>query len=115
MIIGNLGADAERRVSNGREFISFRVAHSQRTTNRETGEVTERTEWVSCIMDGSGGALLQYLTRGQKVFVEGELSARIYKSPRDGQTYAGFDCRVRHIELCGSRPAGEHATDDRPF
>lgn len=114
-IIGNLGADAERRVANGREFVSFRVAHSEKRTNRQTGEVTERTEWISCILDGSAGNLFQYLTRGTKLYVEGDLSARVYTSSRDGKTYAGFECRVRHIELCGVRPNGNMTEDARPF
>lgn len=114
-IIGNLGADAERRVANGREFVSFRVAHSEKRTNRQTGEVTERTEWISCILDGSAGNLFQYLTKGTKLYVEGDLSARVYTSSRDGKTYAGFECRVRHLELCGIRQQVNQAQSAEPF
>ena len=40
VIIGNLGADAELRNANGAQFLSFRVAHSDRWTDRNSGEVT---------------------------------------------------------------------------
>ena len=40
-------------------------------TNRNSGEVTKNTTWVSCTMNGDGGNLLQYLKSGEKVYVRG--------------------------------------------
>lgn len=96
-VIGNLGADAERRERNGRSFITFRVAHSERR-----GEV-ETTQWVSCILNGDGGQLAQFLVRGQKVFVSGRASLKVYSSPKTHQLEAGLDMNVDRIELCGSK------------
>lgn len=101
VIIGNLGADAELRNANGAQFLSFRVAHSDRWTDRNSGEVHDNTTWVSCTLNGDGGNLRPYLKQGTKVFVYGDVSTRIYVSPKDGKQYAGIDCRVRQIELCG--------------
>lgn len=101
VIIGNLGADAELRNANGAQFLSFRVAHSDRWTDRNTGEVHDNTTWVSCTLNGDGGNLRPYLKQGTKVFVYGDVSTRIYVSPKDGKQYAGIDCRVRQLELCG--------------
>lgn len=101
VIIGNLGADAELRNANGAQFLSFRVAHSDRWTDRNTGEVHDNTTWVSCTLNGDGGNLRQYLKQGAKVFVYGDVSTRIYVSSKDGKQYAGIDCRVRQLELCG--------------
>lgn len=118
LLIGNLGADAERKETNGRPFVSFRVAHSERRTNRETGEVTERTEWISCSLDGDGGRLLPYLKRGVKVFVAGDCRMKTFRSTRDGLVYAGMDLFVRTLELCGGlAPAGNEKgeQDDTPF
>lgn len=118
LLIGNLGADAERKETNGRPFVSFRVAHTERRTNRETGEVTERTEWISCSLDGDGGRLLPYLKRGVKVFVAGDCRMKTFRSSRDGLVYAGMDLFVRTLELCGGlNPAGSEkgGQDDTPF
>ena len=99
VIIGNLGADAELRNANGAQFLSFRVAHSARWTARNTGEVHDNTTWVSCTLNGDGGNLRPYLKQGTKVFVYGDVSTRIFVSPKDGKQYAGIHCRVRQLEL----------------
>ena len=95
-ILGNLGADAEKKEYNGRPFVSFRVAHSEK---RQGG--TEATTWISCVMNGDGGNVLQYLKRGQKVFVQGRGRVKTYSSPKSHQIEAGLDLSVDRIELCG--------------
>lgn len=101
-IIGNLGADAVRNQGNDGTYISFRVAHSTTYTNRNSGEVTKNTTWVSCTMNGDGGNLLQYLKSGEKVYVRGNLSSRIFVG-HDGQKHAGLNISVSEIELVGSK------------
>lgn len=99
-IIGNLGADAEAKVFNGEKFVSFRVAHTSRYTDKETGAITETTQWVSVTMNGDGGGLLQYLKKGTKIFAWGDCSTRIFIG-HDGQRHSGLNLRVQSIELCG--------------
>lgn len=101
-IIGNLGADAVKNQGNDGTYISFRVAHSTAYTNRNSGEVTKNTTWVSCTMNGDGGNLLQYLKSGEKVYVRGNLSSRIFVG-HDGQRHAGLNISVTEIELVGSK------------
>ena len=101
-IIGNLGADAVKNQGNDGTYISFRVAHSTTYTNRNAGEVTKNTTWVSCTMNGDGGNLLQYLKSGEKVYVRGNLSSRIFVG-HDGQRHAGLNISVTEIELVGSK------------
>jgi single-strand DNA-binding protein len=118
LVIGNLGADAERKETNGRPFVSFRVAHTERRINRETGEVTERTDWISCSLDGDGGKLLPYLKRGVKVFVAGDCRMKTFRSTRDGLVYAGMDLFVRTLELCGGpvpNDSEKGGKDETPF
>lgn len=110
VIIGNLGADAELRNANGAQFLSFRVAHSDRWTDRNTGEVHDSTTWISCTLNGDGGNLRPYLKQGTKVFVYGDVSTRIYVSPKNGKQYAGIDCRVRQLELCGGNQGAPQYT-----
>lgn len=94
-VIGNLGADAERKNKNGSEFVTFRVAHS------EVRNDVEVTNWISCVLPGDGGNLFNYLKRGVKVFVSGALKLRTYTSTTTHQIEAALDCRVQKIELCG--------------
>ena len=101
-VIGNLGADAVRNQGNDGMYISFRVAHSTTFTNKSTGEVTKNTTWVSCTLNGDGGNVFDYLKSGERVFVRGYLSSRVYTG-RGGQMHAGLNIAVQELELCGSR------------
>lgn len=101
-ILGNLGADAEKKEYNGRPFVSFRVAHSEK---RQDG--TEATTWVSCVMNGDGGNVLPYLKRGQKVFVQGRGRVKTFSSPKTHQIEAGLDVSVDRVELCGQNLTAE--------
>lgn len=118
-IIGNLGATAELKSVNGDKFISFRVAHSTKRTVKETGEILEDTIWVSCTLNGDGGKLLPYLLKGQKVYIRGSLTTKIYTSPKDHQPHVGLNCRVQEVELCGgnAQPKSEQPAEgnDVPF
>lgn len=102
-VIGNLGGDAELHSENGNQFVTFRVGHTDRRTNAD-GTTSEETIWVSCILNGDGGKLLQYLTKGQKVCVIGDGSLRTYHSKKQQRLIAGSNCFVRQIELLGARP-----------
>lgn len=102
-IVGNLGADAVVKNENGKQFVSFNVADSQRWTDAN-GEVHESTLWIGCALSGDGGNLLQYLRKGTMVFVEGRMKTRIYSSEKARAMVAGVDLSVRHVELLGGRP-----------
>lgn len=69
-VIGNIGADAEIKEFNGKKYVSFNVAHSERRKDAN-GTTVESTTWVSVLSFGDGGGLTQYLKRGAKVFVRG--------------------------------------------
>lgn len=101
--IGNLGGDAEVRRENGSEFVSFRVAHTERFTDGK-GLQHEETTWVSCILNGDGGELLKFLVKGQQVYVTGDGSVRQYHSKTAGRLIAGANIRVRSVQLVGGRP-----------
>lgn len=102
-IVGNLGADAVVKNENGKQFVSFKVADSQRWTDAN-GEIHETTLWIGCALSGDGGNLLQYLRKGTMVFVEGRMKTRIYSSEKARAMVAGVDLQVRHVELLGGRP-----------
>lgn len=100
-IIGNLGHDAVVKQINGKEYTSFDVAHSERMSNGE-----RRTVWVSVLRSGNGGQLLQYLKKGARVFVRGELSAKVYTT-RDGATNVSLSVMAREVQICQTVEDGQ--------
>lgn len=103
IVIGNLGANAEFHNENGNEFVSFKVAHTDRYKG-SNGEDLDETVWVSCVMNGRADKLLQYLTKGTKVCVVGDASVRTYHSKKMQRLVAGMNLFVRQVELIGARP-----------
>lgn len=99
-LIGNLGSDAEVKNFNGKNALCFNVAHTDKWTD-EKGQKHEDTTWVSCILNGDGGKVKDYLKKGTAVYVEGAGSTRVYSSPKLKQFVAGVNIRVDHIELVG--------------
>ena len=110
-VIGNLGATAEVKSNNGEKFVTFRVASTNKYTNKQTGEITEETTWISCIWRGEHSRVTPLLTQGTKVFVRGDATLKIYIG-HDGMKHAGLNLRVQELELCGSKP---QADPDKPF
>ena len=102
ILIGNLGADAEVRSANGREFVSFRVAHSWNFTGSD-GTVNSGTIWVDCIGNNLKG-VIDYLKKGTQVYVEGNVSLRVYSSKVDRCMKAGLTINVETLQLIGSKP-----------
>ena len=100
-IIGNLGADAEVKVYNGNKFVSFRVAHTDKWVDQQTGVISTQTTWVSCSLNGDGGGLTPYLKKGTKVFLRGTPNFVTYSSPKTHKMETGVNLFVREIELCG--------------
>ena len=98
--IGNLGADAVVRESNGNKFIAFRIAHSEKFKKND-GSDTERTQWIDVVISNAEHAVLQYLKQGVKVFVRGHATLRTYSSPKERMMVAGIQINALEIELCG--------------
>ena len=101
-VIGNLGADAETRVSNGSTYVAFRVAHTVKSVDMQTGEVVRDAVWVSCSKAGECANLMPYLHKGTKVYVRGNAQLKVYTG-HDGKPHAGINLFVHELELCGSQ------------
>lgn len=102
-IIGNLGADAQLHNENGNEFVTFKVAHTDRIV-KTNGETEERTQWVSCVLNGRNEKLLPHLLKGQKVFCLGDCTVRTYHSEKQRALVAGINMFVRRVEFVGAKP-----------
>ena len=101
-VIGNLGADAETRVSNGSTYVAFRVAHTVKSVDMQSGEVIREAVWVSCSKAGECTNLMPFLRKGTKVFVRGNGQLKVYTG-HDGKQHAGINLFVHELELCGSQ------------
>lgn len=109
-IIGNIGNDAQVKDFNGKKYIAFNVAHSEKFKNQQ-GTETERTTWVSVLKPGESG-IVQYLKKGTPVFVRGDLSFKQYEDSSQ-QKQIGVNCLAREVQLLpgGKRepkPAGSN-------
>lgn len=107
-IIGNLGRDAELKEVNGQHCISFSVADSQSYTNKD-GQKVEKTTWVNCAIwrdKGQRTKIVEFLKKGTKVYIEGDLSVRTYKNA-DGVHMASIDCRVKDLQFVGAAKASD--------
>lgn len=114
-IIGHLGADAELKSNDRGKFITFQVYHSERWTDRQTGEVVERTVRASCTKSGELGNLLQYMKKGFQVYVRGDMELRTYLG-NDNQYHSGMNIRVTELEpLWERKVTDEPSNDDKPF
>lgn len=99
-MIGNLGADAQVKRGDGYEFISMRVANTEKWKDDSGQEHTE-TQWIDVTYQKSDSALLPYLKSGVKVFVRGFVRTRVYSSEKDRKMKAGLTISAQEIELCG--------------
>lgn len=86
ILVGNLGADPEvRSLPSGGQVANLRIATSERWKDRNTGEQRERTEWHRVVIfnDGLAKVAQNYLKKGSKVYIEGQIQTR--KWEKDGQ------------------------------
>lgn len=87
ILIGNLGRDPEvRSFQNGGKVVNLRIATSENWRDKTSGERKERTEWhsVAITNEALGRVAEQYLRKGSKVYIEGQLETRKWQD-KDGQ------------------------------
>lgn len=103
-LIGNIGANAEIKAADGREFITFRVAHNESYKDAQ-GNKVDKTMWIDCTMSCDNGrpAVFQYLTQGTLVYIAGSITTRVYSSEKDRCMKAGITIHVQRIELLGGQ------------
>ncbi len=97
IIVGNLGGDPEvRTFQNGGKVCNLRIATSETWKDKNSGERKERTEWHSVAIhnDGLVGVAEQYLRKGAKVYIEGQLETRKWQD-KSGQDRYSTEIAVR--------------------
>jgi len=90
IIVGNLGRDPEvRTFQNGGKVCNLRIATSENWKDKTTGERKERTEWHSVAIFSEPLARIaeQYLKKGSKVYIEGQLETRKWQDQSGQDRY----------------------------
>jgi single-strand DNA-binding protein len=90
ILVGNLGRDPEvRRLNSGEPVVNLRIATSESWKDKATGERKERTEWHSVVIFNENLARVaeQYLKKGSKVYVEGQLQTRKWQDQSGQERY----------------------------
>lgn len=99
-IIGNIGNDAVVKDFNGKKYIAFNVAHSEKYKDAQ-GNTVEKTTWVSVLKPGESN-VVQYLKKGTGVYVCGDLSVKAYTDSQH-QTQVGVNCLAREVQLLSGK------------
>ena len=117
-LIGNLGQDPEvRTFPDGGQITNCSIATSESWKDRASGEKKEKTEWHRVVFRGKLAEIAgQYLRKGSKVYIEGQLQTRKYQG-QDGQdrytTEVLVGMRGSMIMLDG-RPQGQSSAAQPP-
>ena len=91
ILVGNLGADPEvRQTQDGRPIVNLRVATSDSWRDKATGERREKTEWHRVVIFNEGLCRVaeQYLKKGSKVYLEGQLQTRKWQDQSGQDRYS---------------------------
>jgi single-strand DNA-binding protein len=88
-LIGTLGRDPESRSVGNGKVVNLRIVTSETWKDKSTGEKKERTEWhaVTIWNEHIGSVAEQYLRKGSKVYVEGQLETRKWQDPSGADRY----------------------------
>ncbi len=90
ILVGNLGRDPEvRRMGSGDPVVNLRIATSETWRDKNTGERKEKTEWHSVVIFNENLAKVaeQYLRKGSKVYIEGQLQTRKWQDQQGQERY----------------------------
>ncbi|MFJ5370319.1 single-stranded DNA-binding protein [Bosea sp. CER48] len=90
ILVGNLGRDPEvRRLGSGEPVVNLRIATSETWRDKQSGERKERTEWHSVVIFNENLAKVaeQYLKKGSKIYIEGQLQTRKWQDQSGVEKY----------------------------
>jgi single-strand DNA-binding protein len=91
ILIGNLGADPDvKSTKDGRPVVNLSVATSESWRDKSSGERKEKTEWHRVVLFSEGLCKIaeQYLKKGSKVYIEGQLQTRKWQDDKGMDRYS---------------------------
>lgn len=90
ILVGNLGKDPEiRRLNSGDPVVNFSLATSESWRDKNSGDRKEKTEWHNVVIfnDNLAKVAEQYLKKGMKVYIEGQLQTRKWQDQQGQDRY----------------------------
>ena len=117
ILVGNLGKDPEiRRTQDGRPIANLSIATSELWRDKNTGEKKEKTEWHRVVIFNENLCKVaeQYLKKGAKVYIEGQLQTRKWQDQSGAEKYStevvlqGFNGQLTMLDGRPA-PAARHA------
>ena len=123
ILVGNLGKDPEiRRTQDGRPIANLSVATSEQWRDKATGERKEKTEWHRVVIFSEGLAKVaeQYLKKGAKVYLEGQLQTRKWTDQAGVEKYStevvlqGFNSNLTMLDGRSGGAGGGGGFQDEP-
>lgn len=121
ILVGNLGQDPEiRNLGNGGKVVSLSIATSESWRDKNSGERREKTEWHRVVIFSEGLVKVaeQYLKKGAKVYIEGQLQTRRWQDQNGQDRYStevvlqGFNATLTMLD--GNRDGdGNRGSNDR--
>jgi single-strand DNA-binding protein len=121
ILIGNLGADPEiKRTQDGRPIANLRLATSETWRDKNTGERKEKTEWHRVVIFSEGLCRIaeQYLKKGAKIYVEGQLQTRKWTDQNNVERYStevvlqNFNSTLTMLDSARGGSGGGFGSDD---
>ena len=91
ILVGNLGADPDiRSMQSGDKVVNLSIATSESWKDKMTGERKEKTEWHRVVIFNKGlvGVYENYLKKGAKVYIEGQLETRKWQDQSGQDKYS---------------------------
>ena len=120
ILVGNLGRDPEvRRLGSGDPVVNLRIATSESWKDKQSGERKEKTEWHSVVIFNENLARVaeQYLKKGSKVYIEGQLQTRKWQDQTGQEKYTTeivlqrFRGELTLLDSRGGGGAGDYGDD----
>ena len=123
-LVGNLGRDPEvRRLTSGDPVVNLSIATSESWRDKASGERKEKTEWHRVVIFNENLAKVaeQYLRKGSKVYLEGQLQTRKWQDQSGQDKYTtevvlqNFNSQLTMLDRAGDRAGGDVGSDEDDF
>ena len=91
IIVGNVGNEPEiRSFQNGGRVANLSIATSESWKDKNTGERKDKTEWhrVSVTNEGLIKVIENYVHKGSKLYIEGQLETRKWQDKDGNDKYS---------------------------
>lgn len=114
IIVGTLGRDPEvRYLPSGGAVTNVTIATSEHWKDKDTGQLKESTEWHRVVFYGKLAEVAgEYLRKGSKAYVEGQLHTRKWQDKQTGQDRYSTEIKAHTLQMLDSRQSAQHSEQE---